>query len=176
MSMAVVQSRAFTNLCTSSRQPGLSCCPQARKQKIQIHASSLQIKSTYSEARKRTKCIPSYFKRLEIVWTYMLRNAAIWRSTMVTVVTAWEPILYELLNLPSRVGGRRVEPEGGLEEDFVYRACGVKDRSTQQACFPGATSDGRTAPTSTSYGEAWRLLRELPVTSPLGAPLDEDIR
>src|ERR1700686_5459626 len=87
MFMAVGQACASTDLCTSSRQPNLSCCPHARKQKIQIPATSLKITSTYSEACRHTECIPSYFKRLEIVWTHMLGNAAICKGANVTLVT-----------------------------------------------------------------------------------------
>ena len=72
-------------------------------------------------------------------------------------------------------GGKR----RGLPEDWhCCRNVGslAKVLLRRVGMLPRATSDGRTPPTSTSYREAWHLLRELPLTSAPGNPLDEDIQ
>src|ERR1700682_1335806 len=98
MSIAAAQSRASTHLCTCSRQPMLSCCPQARTQNIQIPASSLKITDTYSEARKHTESIPSHFKRVRDSLDPYAEKCRDLPLVTVTLVTAVEPILHEVWN------------------------------------------------------------------------------
>src|ERR1700674_791620 len=123
MSSAVAQSRASTHLCTSSRQPMLSWCPQARRQNIQIPASSLKITNTCSEARKHTECIPSYFKRVrDSLDSYAVQCRDLPWVT-VTSVTAVEPILHEVFPLvPNRLAGRGNATEGWGRISFQTRA------------------------------------------------------